>query len=78
MDSQNKDFTDNEIQDILNKFDSPQKIEQFYYILKLLVDDTIKDDDEIDFDVYILKQKELEEPKEVKHEEVVDKLELKE
>lgn len=78
MDSQNKDFTDTEIQDILNKFDSPQKIEQFYYILKLLVDDTIKDEDEIDFDVYILKQKELEEPKEVKQEEVVDKLELKE
>jgi hypothetical protein len=73
------DFTDEQIQEMLNKFDTPEKIEQFYYILKLLVDDTIKDDDEIDFDVYILKQKELEEkPKEEKQEEVVEKLELKE
>jgi hypothetical protein len=65
---------------MLNKFDSSEKIEQFYYILKLLVDDNVKDDDEIDFDVYILKQKELEEPKEVEEpkENVVEKIELKE
>jgi hypothetical protein len=74
------DFTDEQIQEMLNKFDSPEKIEQFYYILKLLVDDNVKDDDEIDFDVYILKQKELEEPKEVEEpiENVVEKIELKE
>jgi hypothetical protein len=73
------DFTDEQVQELLNKFDTPEKIEQFYYILKLLVDDTIKDDDEIDFDVYILKQKELEEPKiENNPDVVVEKVELKE
>jgi hypothetical protein len=73
------DFTDEQVQELLNKFDTPEKIEQFYYILKLLVDDTVKDDDEIDFDVYILKQKELEEPKIENISDVVDeKVELKE
>jgi len=73
------DFTDEQVQELLNKFDTPEKIEQFYYILKLLVDDTIKDDDEIDFDVYILKQKELEEPKNENNPDVVvEKVELKE
>jgi hypothetical protein len=72
------DFTDEQIQEMLNKFDSPEKIEQFYYILKLLVDENIKDEDEIDFDVYVLNQKKLEEePKEPK-EDIIENLELKE
>ena len=37
------DFTDEQIQDMLNKFDTPEKIEQFYYILKLLVDEQLHD-----------------------------------
>ena len=56
----NVDFTDDEIQKMLEKFDSPEKIEQFYFILKLLIDDSVDDEEEVEFDVYVKRVKEYE------------------
>jgi len=81
LENNNVDFTDDEIQKMLDKFDSPEKIEQFYYILKLLIDDSIDDEEEVEFDVYVKRVKESESssssttPKEDTKEDVIEDLE---
>jgi tRNA uridine 5-carbamoylmethylation protein Kti12 len=81
LENNNVDFTDDEIQKMLDKFDSPEKIEQFYYILKLLIDDSIDDEQEVEFDVYVKRVKESESssssttPKEDTKEDVIEDLE---
>lgn len=50
-------FNDEEIEKLISAFDSPLKLEQFHYMLKILTDNEIKDEDEINFDEYVNKQK---------------------
>ncbi len=56
MSSEIIEFSDDEIKKLISEFDTPQRLEQFYFMLKLLTDDNINDDEDIDFDDYVLKQ----------------------
>jgi hypothetical protein len=51
--SEKVDFTDEEIQKLLEQFDTSEKVEQFYYVLKLLIDEDIDEEEEVDFDEYM-------------------------
>ena len=55
MSNEQIEFTDQEIEKIIGEFDNPIKLQQFYYMLQILADDNIKEEDEIDFEDYINK-----------------------